>query len=164
MTAKIKISGVPRKYDEIELKRLQEDYHKMYRQSSQCLERVQANFPYDLITIIIEKSKLGYVLCERSPIRTLSLDYSAYMIKTPELQKLDLTVIDADVKAQYVKELEAELQEYRELLTQQLLDKALEKEAKKLEDAHKKRMEAIAQEVNDVFGELVIPDCEDDPE
>jgi hypothetical protein len=156
----IVIHGTPRKYDATELKQLQEDYHAKYRQSAQCLEIVQADFPYEFITAIIENSKLGYELSKWSPIRTLSLDYSASMIKPPELQKIDLAVIDADVKAQYIKELEAERQLYRDLLTQQLLEKALDKEAKKAEDAHKKLMANISAEVDSVFTELFIPDSD----
>lgn len=157
MTNKVSIHGVPRKFDEDELKQLQEDYHAIYKQSAQCLEFVQADFPYELIATIIEKSKLGYELCKWSPIRTLSLDYSASMIKPEELQKIDLAVIDADVKAQYVKELEVEREKYRQLLTEQLLQKAELAEAKKIADKKAKMLSEIQKEVDAVFTELVIP-------
>lgn len=157
MTDKIVIHGTPRKYDEVELKQLQEDYHVKYRQSAQCLEVVQAEFPYEFITAIIEKSQLGYELSKWSPIRTLSLDYSASMIKPPEMQKLDLSIIDADVKAQYVKELEVEREKYRQLLTEQLLQKAELAEAKKVADKRAKLLAEVQREVDSVFTELVIP-------
>ncbi|WP_223457118.1 hypothetical protein [Pseudomonas sp. A-R-26] len=157
MTDKIVIHGTPRKYNDDELKQLQEDYHRMYKQSAQCLELVQADFPYELIATIIEKSKLGYELCKWSPIRTLSLDYSASMIKPEELQKLDLAVIDADVKAQYVKELEVEREKYRQLLTEQLLQKAELAEAKKVADKRAKLLAEVQREVDSVFTELEIP-------
>lgn len=158
MTDRITISGAPRKYDELVLTQLREDYHKIYRQSGQCLELVQADFPYQFITTIIEKSKLGYVLCNRSPIRTLSLDYSAFMFKTPEMQQSDLAVIDAEVKAQYVRELQAELEEFKVKLTDQLLQAAELKERKREDDKKAKLLRDIHDEVNSTFSELVIPE------
>ncbi|WP_085724685.1 hypothetical protein [Pseudomonas sp. R37(2017)] len=158
MTDRIKISGAPRQYDEAELKQLQEHAHAKYRQSAQCLEVVQTDFPYEFITAIIEKSKLGYELSKWSPIITLPLDYSASMIKPPELQKLDLDVIDVDVKAQYIKELEAEREEYKAKLTQQLIQAAELKEQRREEEKRAKLLREIEKEVADTFAPLIIPD------
>ncbi|MNO09679.1 hypothetical protein D3C81_2330190 [compost metagenome] len=53
-------------------------------------------------------------------------------------------------------ELQAELTEYRELLTQQLLEKAQLAEQKKLDDKKAKLLAEVQKEVNNVFGEQVV--------
>ncbi|MNN90226.1 hypothetical protein D3C81_2081410 [compost metagenome] len=56
-----------------------------------------------------------------------------------------------------MKELEVEREEYRELLTQQLIQKADLAEAKKVADKRAKMLSEIQKEVDAVFTELVIP-------
>lgn len=159
MTDKITIKGVPPKFDQAVLKQRQEGFHNMYRQTSLCMELVRAPIPHEFLTAVIEKSKLGYELATGySPISTSPGDYSAYFIKPLDLQQVDLIAIDEREKCKYIAELQVERQKYKELLTEQLLQAAELKEKKKIEDAHKKRMADIEKEVNDTFGELVVPD------
>ncbi|MNJ02789.1 hypothetical protein D3C73_1628700 [compost metagenome] len=56
-----------------------------------------------------------------------------------------------------MKELEAEREKYRQLLTEQLLQKAELAEAKKIADKKAKMLSEIQKEVDAVFTELVIP-------
>jgi hypothetical protein len=157
MTTKITIHGTAPKFDQVELERRQAGYHAMYKQTSQCMELVRAAIPYDFLVAITEKSKLGYVISSKQPITTQPLDYSAYLIKPFELQQVDLVAIDERVRRDYIEYLESERQRYREMLTAQLLQAAEAKEAQKVEAKRLKLIDEIAKEVNDVFGELEIP-------
>ncbi|PBJ12920.1 hypothetical protein BSF43_18750 [Pseudomonas ogarae] len=156
MTNKISIKGVPRKFDPTELAQRQAGYHNVYKMTDQCTQVVRGDIPYDFLAKVVAMSNEGYILTNKYPISTAPTSYHCAMIKPLTAQQADLEVINERIKQEYITELECERQEYRELLTQQLLDKALEKEAKKVEDAHKKLMVNIAAEVNDVFGELII--------
>lgn len=153
---KITISGTPRNYDEAELKKRQEGYHAVYKQTDQCTELVRADLPHTFLAKVVEFCNQGYSL-SKYPICMESLDYSCRLIKPETLQTEDLARIDDKIKQEYIAELEAEREQYRQLLTKQLLQAAQAKEAKKVEDLHKKRMADIAAEVDSVFGELVIP-------
>ena len=158
MTTKTKttISGTPRNYDEAELKKLQEGYHAVYKQTDQCTELVKSELPHDFLAKIVEFSKQGYML-SKYPINMEMLNYFARMIKPETLQTEDLARIDDKIKQEYITELETEREQYRQLLTKQLLQAAEAKEAKKIDDVQKKRMLEIEKEVNDVFGKLELP-------
>ncbi|SEE44954.1 hypothetical protein [Pseudomonas kilonensis] len=158
MTTKITIHGTAPEFDQAELERRQAGYHAMYKQTSQCMELVRAAIPYEFLVAITEKSKLGYMISSKQPITTQPLDYSAYLIKPLEIQQVDLEAIDARVRLEYITDLEREREEYRQLLTTQLLQAAALKEQKKLEDKQAKLLAEIQREVNDVFGEFVVPD------
>jgi hypothetical protein len=158
MTTKITIHGTAPEFDQAELERRQAGYHAMYKQTSQCMELVRANIPYEFLVAITEKSKLGYMISSKQPITIQPLDYSAYLIKPLEIQQVDLEAIDARVRLEYITDLEREREEYRQLLTTQLLQAAALKEQKKLEDKQAKLFAEIQREVNDVFGEFVVPD------
>ncbi|MER2096608.1 MAG: hypothetical protein ABS977_06820 [Pseudomonas qingdaonensis] len=158
MTTKITIHGTAPKFDQAELERRQTGYHAMYKQTSQCMELVRAAIPYEFLVAVTEKSNLGYVISSKQPITTQPLDYSAYLIKPEHLQQADLVVIDEKVKRDYIEYLESERQRYRELLTAQLVQAAEAKEAQKVEAKKLKLLDEIAKEVNDVFGELTIPE------
>ncbi|MNF44225.1 hypothetical protein D3C76_1335880 [compost metagenome] len=158
MTTKIVMTGTAPKFDQAVLKQRQEGFHNMYKQTSQCMELVRANIPYEFLTAVVEKSKLGYVLSEWSPISTSPADYSAYMIKPEELQQVDLIAIDEREKCKYIAELEKEREEYRVKLTHQLLQTRELQEAKKAADKHAKVLAEIEKEVNDTFGVLIVPE------
>lgn len=157
-TNKITIAGTPPHFDEAELKRRQEGFRHMYKNTLQCMELVRAVIPFDFLNKVIAKSEQGYSLGERHIITTLPLDYSVYMLKPEEHQETDLLEIDAKVKAEYVEFLKAEHLRYENLLRQQLIQAAEAKELKKAADTEAKRLASIEAEVAATYAKLVIPD------
>ncbi|WP_445177707.1 hypothetical protein [Pseudomonas sp. McL0111] len=156
---RISIKGVPRKYDANELLQRQQGFHAMYRSTDQNCEMVRGELPYLFLTKVIEKVGEGYILTDRYPLTMSNMNYHCHMTKPQHLQTADLAIIDEKVKQDYIVELEAELVEYRKLLTQQLLEKAELAEQKKISDKRAKLLADVEREVSDVFGEqLVVPD------
>ncbi|NSX08771.1 hypothetical protein HTX81_09300 [Pseudomonas lini] len=158
MSTKISIKGFPRQFDEQELKQRQQGYHSAYKLTDQSHERVHGQIPFDFLTNVIAHHEMGYKLSSKYPASFDLMSYSIRMEKPEHLQQEDLTEIDEKIKQQYIEELRQERENYRERLTQQLLDAAEAKETKKIEDARLKRLADIEKEVTDLFGELVIPD------
>lgn len=154
----ISIKGTAPKFDQAELDQRQSLHCNMYKNTLQCKEVVRAEIPYNFLLAVIKKSADGYVLDDKLPIKMEPLNYSAYMVKPEHLQQADLVAIDEKVKRDYIEFLESERQRYRELLTQQLLNKAELAEQKKIEDKKAKLLAEVEKEVNDVFGALVVPD------
>ena len=152
----ISIKGTPRKFDPAELEQRQQGFHNMYKNTLQCKELVMAPILHHLFLNVIQKSKEGYVLDEKLPVNIEALKHSVYMIKPEHLQAEDLAIINERVKQEYIAELQAELTEYRELLTQQLLDKAELAEQKKIADKRAKLLAEVEKEVNGVFSEQVV--------
>lgn len=154
---KITISGTPRNYDEAELKKLQEGYHAVYKQTDQCTELVHADLPHTFLAKVVEFCNQGYSL-SKYPICMESLDYSCRLIKPETLQTEDLARIDDKIKQEYIAELETEREQYRQLLTKQLLQAAQVKEVEKVERAKAKLLSDIQKEVDATFADLVVPD------
>lgn len=155
---KITISGFPRKFDNAELLKRQQGYRNVYKQTSQCMAIVRGDIAYNFLSIVIEKSNQGYVLSPNLPINIEALNHSCHMIKPQDIQEAEMLLLDEQVKQQYIAELEAELQQYRALLTQQLLEKAELAEQKKIADKKSKLLAEVHKEVIGVFGELVVPE------
>lgn len=159
MTTNTTIQGVPRKYDEAELKQRQETHRNAYRQTnSMRTELVHGAIAYALFTAMLEKSAEGYVLAPNLPITTEPGNYSARMIKPQHIQEQDMLALDQEVKGKYVAELEAEHAHYRALLKQQLLEADAEKERKKAAAAVAKRLAEIDREVAACYSPLEIPE------
>jgi hypothetical protein len=155
----ISIKGVPRKFDQSELEQRQAGFKNMYEATDQCCTMVYGEIPYAFLTKVIEMSKVGFSLTSKYPVSCTPGSYHAHMIKPESLQKTDLEVINERVKQEYVTELQTELTAYRELLTQQLLEKAELKEQQKISDKRAKLLAEVQKEVSDVFGEhVVIPE------
>lgn len=158
MTKKVTISGAPRKYDPIELSDRQAEYHAAYKHTDQCYQVVRGSIPFELLTKVIAHHEKGYKLSSKYPVNFDLMSYSIRMEKPEHLQQVDLKEIDERIKLEYIAELEAEREEYRELLTQQLLQSAEAKEKKKEEEKKAKLLLEIQKEVNDTFAPLVIPE------
>jgi len=158
MTDKITIKGTAPKFDEQALRQLQKGYHNVYNNTDQRCTVVRDKLAYSFLAKVVEMSTGGYVLTPNYPISTSPADYSVFMIKPEHIQAQDLIAIDAKVKQEYIAKLEVERQEYRDRLTAQLVQAAALKEQKKIEDAHKKRTTDIEKEVNELFGELIVPE------
>jgi hypothetical protein len=154
---KITIQGVLPQFDESELKHRQQAYHSMYLQTSQCMEQVRATIPYDFLTKVAEKVMQGYVIALKQPITTLPLDYSAYLVKPPELQQADLIVMDEQLKQEYIAEIETKRAAFKQQLKQQLLQKAESDEQAKIDNKRAKLLADIEKEVENTFTPLVIP-------
>lgn len=152
----ISIKGTPRKFDQSELEQRQQGYHHVYRNTDQNCTMVSADIPYAFLAKVIEMSAQGYTLTNKYPITTAPMSYHAHMVKPESEQLLDLEVINERVKQEYIAELQAELTEYRELLTQQLLEKAQLAEQKKADEKRAKLLAEVEKEVNGVFGEQVL--------
>ena len=155
---KITMTDTAPKFDDQILKQLQQGYHHMYRNTDQRCTVVRDKLAYSFLAKVVEMSTEGYVLTPNYPISTSPADYSVFMVKPDHIQAADLIAIDAKVKQEYIEKLEREREDFKLKLTAQLLQAAKLREQKKIEDAHKKRMADIEKEVNDTFGDLVIPE------
>ena len=155
---KITITGTPRKFDANELMIRQQGFHNAYRSTDQCCEIVRGELPFLLLANVIAKHNQGYILTNRYPMSMGNASYHTHMIKPDDLQHSDIAAIDERVKADYIAELEAEREHYRQQLTQQLLQAAELKEAKRLADQKAKLLADIQDEVDSVFTDLVVPD------
>ena len=154
---KITISGSEPKFDAQVLKELQAGYHNVYNNTDQHCTVVRDELAYNFLAKVVEMSEQGYILTSRYPVSTAVADYSAFMIKPSHIQAADLAIIDDEVKQKYIADLELERERYRQLVTPQLLQKAELAEAKKVADKQSKLLAEVQKEVNDLFGDLVIP-------
>jgi hypothetical protein len=155
--SKITITGTPRKFDETELLQRQQGFHNVYRSTDQCCTSVRAEIAYDFLAKVIDMSSNGYILTNKYPVTATPMSYHVHMVKPDSAQTAEMAVIDERVKVEYIAELEAEYEEFRQQLTQQLLEASEAKEQKRLEAVQAKRLADIEKEVNDVFAGLVVP-------
>ena len=158
MTDKITIKGTAPKFDDQVLKQRQAARHHQYHSTSESHGVARGTIPFEFLANVIELSNQGYELSNKYPITSTPLSYSAYMRKPEHVVTSDLEVLDKEVKQTYIADLEREREDFKLKLTAQLLQAAKLREQKKIEDAHKKRMADIEKEVNDTFGDLVIPE------
>lgn len=152
----ISIKGTPRKFDQAELEQRQQGFHSMYKATDQCCTMVHGDIAFEFLAKVIKMSGEGYELTNKYPVSCAPMTYHAHMVKPLSVQLVELEVISERVKQEYIAELQAELTEYRELLTQQLLDKAELAEQKKIADKRAKLLAEVQKEVSDVFGEHVV--------
>lgn len=158
MNDRIKISGSARKFDQTELEQRQEGYRNAYLKTDQCTTVVHGDIAFGFLTRVIEMTGRGYTLSSKYPIGCAPQSYYCSMTKPESEQAADLEVINQRVKDEYVAELEAELEEYKQLLTAQLLQTRQLAEAKKIADKEAKVLAEIEREVADTFGELIVPE------
>lgn len=158
MTEKVKITGVPPQYDEAELERRVEGWIRVYKQTEQSMELVSACLGHEFLQKVIDKASQGYSITSTKHLNHAELYHSTYMVKPPAMQEEDIANIRAEQKAKYVAHLQAEHARYHDLLRQQLIQAAEEKEAKAAEAAKAKQMAAIEKEVQGCYKPLVIPD------
>lgn len=152
------IKGAPRKYDQNVLEQRRASYRNFYDTSMESKHAVRGELPYDFLLSVIEHGKSGYTLDENLPVRFESLNYRVFMTKPKELRDLDLAAADVKIKDTYVLELQTELERYKILLKQQLLESDAAKEQKKQDAIKAKRLAEIESEIENCFGELIIPE------
>lgn len=153
----ITMTGTAPKYDEQVLQQRQAARRNQYHATSESHGVARGTIPFEFLTNVIELSNQGYELSNRFPITSTPLSYSAYMRKPDAIQADDLEAIDEEVKQTYIADLEREREDFKLKLTAQLLQAAKLREQKKEDDKRAKLLADIEKEVNDVFGDLVIP-------
>lgn len=156
-TDKIRISGTPSKFDANELLSRQQQYHNAYKQTSLSCTTVRGGYPKLFLQAIIDHAATGHELTDY-PASLEPTAYSIQMRKPANLQEADLARIDSEVKEKYVLELQAEHDHYKELLTQQLLQKEQQKKEKAESEAQSKLLAKVKAEVDACFSSLVIPE------
>ena len=134
----IKISGVPRQFDENELKARQAKHHHMYRETSACTQLIRGGHPLDLFQRVVTAAKSGLEIATKYPISLEAMSYSLYMMKSVEEQASDLAAIDVEVRAAYIEELKLEHTDYKERLYQQLVEAEDAKQAARAQAAKDK--------------------------
>lgn len=154
-TVKIVVRGTPRKFDQEELSKRQQQYRNMYQQTSKSCITVRGSHPKEFYQSLIEHAALGYKLTDY-PGTNEPMNYSLLMRKPYLLQEEDLIAIDSEVKDKYVQELQAEHDSYKEQLTMQLLQKEELKKQKVETEAQAKLLAKVKAEVDACYT-LVIP-------
>lgn len=158
MTDKIKISGVPPKWDDAEFEVRLQGWVNVYRGTTKCMEHVRSPLPHDFLELVALKASEGYTLARNHGVTHDALNHSCWMIKPESHQQKDIDDIRIQVKAEYVEFLQAEHTRYQNLLRQQLTQASEAKEQKKADDARNKRLLEIESEVSNTFSRLVIPE------
>ncbi|VVM64976.1 hypothetical protein PS645_01471 [Pseudomonas fluorescens] len=154
---RITIQGTAPKFDEAVLKQRQAARHNQYHLTSESHAVARGTIAFEFLTNVIKLAGQGYDLSNNYPVTTDPMSYQAYMRKPDAIQQADLEALDAKMKLDYIADLELEREDYRVKLTAQLLQTAELKERKKEEEKRAKLLKEIEKEVNDAFGELVIP-------
>lgn len=157
MTEKIKISGAPPQWVEAEYEQRVADWVNAYRCNTQSMELIRAPLPHDLIQQVIDKAKDGYTLARSQPVSLAPLNNLCWMIKPESMQEEDIANIRAEQKTKYVAHLQAEHTRYQELLRQQLIQAAEDKERKAAEQLKAKQMATIEKQVSECYTPLSIP-------
>lgn len=158
MTEKIKISGTPPQWVEVEYEQRVDDWVNVYWSTTQSMELICAPLPHDLLQQVIDKAKDGYTLARIQPVSLAPLNNLCWMIKPESMQEEDIAHIRAEQKAKYIAHLQAEHTRYQNLLRQQLIQVQEEKERKVAEQAKAKQMAAIEKQVSECYTPLVIPE------
>lgn len=158
MTEKIKINGVPPQYDEAELERRVADWVRVYKQTEQSMELVSASLGHEFLQLVIDKSNQGYTITSAKRLNHAELYHSTYMVKPPAMQEEDIAKIRIEQKEKYVAHLQAEHTRYQDLLRQQLIQAAEDKERKAAEQLKAKQMAAIEKQVSECYTPLSIPE------
>lgn len=155
---RITIKGTAPKFDEQVLKQRQAARHNQYHLTSESYGVARGEIGFEFLANVIELANQGYELSSKYPIATDPRSYHAHMLKPEHVQQADLEALDAQVKEEYIADLELERERYRQLVTAQLLQKAELAEAKKVADKQAKLLADVQKEVNELFGNLVIPE------
>ncbi len=113
------ISGVPSQFNQALLEEKQNQLVDAFLKTSQSSYRLQAHLPHDFLNEYARLSALGYTLTD-FPIIMSPANYSALLHQPQAMLEPLIADIKANVKADYVAELEAEHEHYKLLLIEQL--------------------------------------------
>ncbi|MCF7540224.1 hypothetical protein [Pseudomonas petrae] len=153
----ISIKGTCPQFNEEELKQRQQGFHNVYLNTDQCCTLVRGVIPFELLTNVINMASQGYTLTAKYPFSMDPLNYQCRMLKPAHMQEADLVALDEEIKQKYITEVEAKRAAFKELLKQQLLQKAESDEQKKANDKKAKLLADIEKQVEETFAPLVIP-------
>ncbi len=157
-TEKIVINGAPPKWNDVEFETRVDGWVKVYRGTTQCMEHVCSPLPHDFLELVTGKVSEGYTVARNHGVTSESLNHSCWMIKPEASQQKDIDDIRVRVKAEYVEFLQVEHVRYQDLLRQQLIQSAEEKEQKAIELARRKQLDAIEKQVQSCYKPLEIPE------
>ncbi|WP_345956285.1 hypothetical protein Q9323_14735 [Pseudomonas fulva] len=152
------IHGTPPAWDDTEFNRRLRLAIHAYENTRECTVMVSHALEHEWLKLIAQNAADGYTLDRRWPIYHGELSNSVPMGKPEALQVKDKEQIKEKVKEEYVQHLQSQLDEFKEKLTQQLIEAAEEKERRALDQAKAKRIADAEKEANACFGSLVIPD------
>ncbi|MNE89057.1 hypothetical protein D3C80_1864350 [compost metagenome] len=107
---------------------------------------------------MIDKAKDGFTIALGQAVSLAPLNYMCWMKKPESMQEEDIANIRVEQKAKYVADLQAEHTRYQDLLRQQLIQAAEEKERKAVEAAKAKQLAAIEKQVTECYTPLSIPE------
>jgi len=154
----ITIKGSAPTFDQKELDQRKAAHQNFYYNTMECRKFVRAALPHLFILSLIQHSSEGYVLDEKAPVVMESLNYRATFFKPKHMQIADLEAAQDGIKAGYVLYLETQREQYKQKLKAQLLEADAAKEQKKQDAIKAKRLAEIELEVENCFGQLVVPD------
>ena len=154
----IKISGVPRQFDENELKARQAKHHHMYKETSACTQLIRGGHPLELFQRVVTAAKSGLEIAAKYPVSLEPMAYSLYMMKSVEEQASDLAAIDAEVRTAYIEELKKEHADYKERLYQQLVEAEDAKQAARAQAAKDKVYAGLKKQSENCYTPLQIPE------
>lgn len=157
MTEKIKIVGVPPKWNDAEFERRLEDAVTLYKLTTQSKQGIYTALPHDFLELVAAKVAEGYTIARNHAVITDPLHYSCMLVKPEHKQAGDIAELKVKVKGEYVEWLEAERARYQDLLRQQLVQTQKEKEAKALRDKEVKQLAEIEKQVQACYTPLDIP-------
>lgn len=152
------IQGIPATFDANELERRQQQHKFAYQQTQQCCGIIRGTIPQLFLQAVSDKLAEGYSF-SKYPISMEPLNYSAYLVKPPAMQEVDISIIHNEVRLAYKVELEANHAKYQNLLLEQLIQSEEQKQVKAASAAKEKLLARLQKEVADCYAPLVFPDA-----
>ena len=154
MTTSIK--GTPSQFNQQELESRQNQLVDAFLKTSQSSYRLQAHLPHDFLNEYARLHSLGYKLTD-FPIIMSPANYSALLHQPQEVLDPMIADIKAQVKSDYVAELEAEHEHYKQLLIEQLRQADLAKAEKAKADQEAKALAKYQKLAEECYSPLEIP-------
>ena len=153
----ISIQGVPPQFDQAVLQKLQEQQVNVYTNTTQCLYRLRSDHYRSFFTEYGELYKQGYTVSDELPL--LSPTRNMILLNKPtKMLAQEVEAIKANVKLEYIAQLEEEHERYKELLVQQMLAADEAKEQKALEAKKNKRLNEIMSLAEQTYTPLSVPE------
>lgn len=150
------ISGVPSQFNQQELDTRQQQHVALFLNTAESSYRLQAHLPDQFLIEFARLSALGYSLTDY-PIQMSPANYVALLHQPQAILDPLIAEIRAKVKADYVAELEAEHQNYKLLLIEQLKQADQLKEAKAKADQEAKALAKYQKLADECYTPLTIP-------
>jgi len=154
---KITIKGIPPKFEASKLEELMATAKHHYKNSPQSCIVVRSDIDKEFLQLVADNLNQGCAISPY-PLNLGPINFNCHLIKSPELQAVDLVQIEANVKAQYIESLKAEHVKHKELLLAQLIQTEELKAAKKAEQAKEKLLLELKKQVDATYTPLTIPE------